>query len=99
MFRKDQICRPPVGNIEPSKDNLIFQQIELDHYVGAHYPGMPGAQTGLLPIMRMYGVTENGNSVCCHVHGFTPYFYVSLPDDFTNSDLPLFKVRFICYIL
>ncbi|CAG7821425.1 unnamed protein product [Allacma fusca] len=33
----------------------------------------------------MYGVTDDGNAVCCHVHGFSPYFYVSVPDNF-NSD-------------
>jgi len=24
----------------------------------------------------MFGVTNQGNSVMCHVHNFTPYFYV-----------------------
>ena len=33
----------------------------------------------------MYGVTEDGHSVCCHVHGFSPYFYASVPSNFTQS--------------
>lgn len=33
----------------------------------------------------MYGVTDEGVSVCVHVHGFSPYFYVSLPLDFQPS--------------
>lgn len=41
--------------------------------------------------MRMYGVTMEGNSVCCHVHGFVPYLYVSAPLGFTNSDCQPFK--------
>lgn len=26
----------------------------------------------------MFGVTQQGNSVMCHVHNFTPYFYVEV---------------------
>ena len=32
------------------------------------------------PILRMYGVTENGHSVMVHIHNFLPYFYVQLQD-------------------
>ena len=42
--------------------------------------------------MRMFGITRDGNSVCCHVHGFSPYFYVNLPTTFTETDLAPFKV-------
>lgn len=73
-------------------DNFIFQELELEHYVGHVYKNMPGPQSGLVPIIRMFGVTRSGNSVCCHVHGFSPYFYVNLPDTFTTADLPQFKV-------
>jgi DNA polymerase delta subunit 1 len=41
--------------------------------------------------IRMYGVTEEGFSVCCHVHGFSPYFYVALPDKFTHQHCGEFK--------
>ena len=27
-------ARPPVGNIDPSVDNITFQQIDMDYYVG-----------------------------------------------------------------
>ena len=37
---------------------------------------MPGAKSGLTPVIRMYGVTMDGNSLLCHVHGFVPYFFV-----------------------
>ncbi|XP_066252810.1 DNA polymerase delta catalytic subunit [Euwallacea similis] len=86
-----KIQRPPVPQLNPSKDVLIFQEIELDNYVGQVYPGMPGPQTGQVPIMRMFGITKGGNSVCCHVHGFSPYFYINLPDKFTDADLEPFK--------
>ena len=39
--------------------------------------GMPEARSLTVPNMRIFGVTRNQNSICCHVHGFTPYFYVT----------------------
>ncbi|KAK5644258.1 hypothetical protein RI129_008103 [Pyrocoelia pectoralis] len=83
-FKTESILRP-----SPNVDNssLTFQQLELDHYISPKpYPNMPGAPTGSSAVMRMFGVTAEGNSVCCHVHGFSPYFYVLVPEDFTNSD-------------
>ena len=44
--------------------------------------GMPGAQSGIVAIMRIFGVTRQGNSICCHVHGFAPYFYAAVPAHF-----------------
>lgn len=76
--------RPPPPALEPRKDNLVFQQLDIDHYTGEPMSGMPGSQLAPVPIMRMYGVTMEGNSVCCHVHGFTPYFYVTVPLNFTE---------------
>ncbi|KAK7861969.1 hypothetical protein R5R35_013533 [Gryllus longicercus] len=83
--------RPPVPPLEPQKDMLVFQQIDIDHYTGVPMTGMPGAQQGPVPVMRMYGVTMEGNSVCCHVHGFSPYFFVSAPDGFTDKHCHEFK--------
>lgn len=82
-----------VGNLNPKVDSITFNQLELDHYIGPIYGNMPGSQIGPVPIMRIFGVTDSGNSVCCHVHGFSPYLYVSLPDNFTESDLEPFKVH------
>ncbi|GBP55662.1 DNA polymerase delta catalytic subunit [Eumeta japonica] len=74
---------PPILN--PSIDKLTFQQLDIDHYIGSPLEGMPGSQLAPVPIMRMFGITMEGNSVCCHVHGFTPYFYVTVPHNFTDS--------------
>ena len=37
-----------------------------------------GAAEGTVPIVRLFGVTGEGHGVCVHVHGFTPYFFVSV---------------------
>ncbi|XP_024377945.1 DNA polymerase delta catalytic subunit isoform X3 [Physcomitrium patens] len=36
----------------------------------------------------MFGVTQEGNSVCCNVHGFEPYFYISCVDGIGPDDVP-----------
>jgi len=41
----------------------------------------------------MFGVTEEGNSVCCHVHGYSPYLYVSLPEKFKPEHCGELKVN------
>lgn len=53
--------------------------------------GMPGAQSGTVPVIRMFGVTMDGNSVCCHVHGFAPYFYIGAPIGFDHTHCQPFK--------
>ncbi len=57
--------------------------------------GMPGAQTGPVPIVRMYGVTQQGVSVLAHVHGFAPYFFVPAPQGFREEDCSKFRVRLL----
>ncbi|XP_011187824.1 DNA polymerase delta catalytic subunit [Zeugodacus cucurbitae] len=74
---------PP--NLDPSSDELTFQQIDIENYLGDPLPGMPGPQIGPVPIIRMFGITMEGNSVCCHVHGFCPYFYIAAPRSFERN--------------
>uniref|UniRef100_A0A8C8VJK1 DNA polymerase n=1 Tax=Pelusios castaneus TaxID=367368 RepID=A0A8C8VJK1_9SAUR len=83
--------RPLPPRINPAQDTLCFQQVELDYYVGVPVPGMPGATQGPVPILRMFGVTAAGNSVCCHIHGFAPYFYVPAPAGFQSQHLSDFQ--------
>nr|XP_026495272.1 DNA polymerase delta catalytic subunit [Vanessa tameamea] len=80
-----QWSRPNPPELKPNEQAFIFQQIDIDHYNGQPLKGMPGSQLGPVPIMRMYGVNLLGNSVCCYVHGFTPYFYVTVPINFNQS--------------
>ena len=75
-------ARPKVPALDPKADRLTFQQVDIDYYMGKPMKGMPGAQSGTVPMMRIFGVTRDQNSLCCHVHGFAPYFYVTAPPPF-----------------
>ena len=49
-------------------------------------------------VLRMYGVTEAGNSVMAHVHNFLSYFYIELTNEgqahnFTKDDLDQVKTN------
>lgn len=89
---KSRWRRPDPPIIDPTTDKIVFQQIDIDHYISEAMPGMPGAQSGSAPIVRMFGVTMEGNSVCAHIHGFLPYFYVPAPSEaFTNQDCDTFR--------
>uniref|UniRef100_A0A8D2IPF1 DNA polymerase n=1 Tax=Varanus komodoensis TaxID=61221 RepID=A0A8D2IPF1_VARKO len=83
--------RPLPAKIDPKEESLCFQQVELDYYVGSHIPGFPGSTQGPVPVLRMFGVTLAGNSICCHIHGFAPYFYVPAPAGFQAEHLADFQ--------
>ena len=73
-----------------TEEALAFQWMDIDMTSGQPLPFNPaggdilGSREGPVPVIRLYGVTKQGRSVMLSVHGFTPYFYVSLP---TSSDL------------
>ena len=46
-------------------------------------------------IIRGYGVTENGNSICLHIKDFLPYFFFKIPQDWTDVEFNYFKVEFL----
>ncbi|KAK2507403.1 hypothetical protein MC885_019725 [Smutsia gigantea] len=81
--------RPSPPHLDPQTEPLIFQQLEIDHYVGPAQP-LPGAPTpscSSVPVLRAFGVTNAGVSVCCHIHGFSPYFYTPAPPGFGPEHL------------
>ena len=40
-----------------------------------------------VPIFRIYGVNEAGNSILAHLYGYVPYLYCNAPFGVKNSDL------------
>ncbi|KAL7753633.1 DNA-directed DNA polymerase delta [Sorochytrium milnesiophthora] len=82
--------RPPLSPFDVTKDALTFQQIEADEHVEDRAVGLKwnwDVQPSFVPTVLFFGVTMEGHSVCCHVHGFLPYFYVEAPNGFHQSHL------------
>lgn len=90
--------RRPLQAIDPQQDSVAFQWIDMDMYdgpplarnpaAGQPVPGLVANSSGgsqNVGIIRLYGVTELGNSVMMHVHGVLPYFYAACPDNFDAS--------------
>ena len=82
--------RPPPPPIDPASDTISFQQLDMDHYVGN---SLRAQVSDPVPVLRMFGVTMGGNSVCTHIHNFRPYFYVPLPHvDFKSENCNDFRM-------
>lgn len=73
--------RPPLGDFSAERDTLCFQAIEAEE----------GTLSGGRPTVRLFGVTEKGNSVMLHVRDFKHYLYVAAPTSFQPSDCEAFK--------
>lgn len=86
--------RPPLPPLDPATDSLSFQQIETDYSVSPLAPEFArDSSETRAAVIRMFGVTDAGNSVVAHVHGFRPYFYARAPPGFTPQDIPAFQAN------
>eukprot|EP00434_Breviolum_minutum_P041516 symbB.v1.2.036930.t1/scaffold5332.1/size28346/3 len=70
---------------------LQFMQVDIDYYTkapDARFQNKENPHKGetAVPVLRIYGVTEEGHSVLAHVHGFEPYFYVECPEELQTPD-------------
>ncbi|KAJ5894683.1 DNA polymerase delta catalytic subunit [Penicillium taxi] len=68
--------RPPLGKWDPKTDSICFQQIDAEE----------GRLSGDKMAVRLFGVTEAGQSVLLHVTGFQHYLYIAAPVGFTKED-------------
>ena len=73
-FVNTSLQRPPAPKFDPKKDNIVFMQIDLDYSTDQPPPSMNMGSENTT-IVRMYGVTKEGNSVMAHIYNFRPYFY------------------------
>lgn len=80
--------------------HVVFHWFDIDMTSGDPLNRNPaggdivGSKEGPVPIIKLYGVTDDGLSVLAYIHGFTPYFYVSLPasTDLSDNSLGLLRV-------
>lgn len=83
--------RPPPSHFDPNSQNIVFQQLDIDYIIGESNKQLTPQRSGPVAILRMFGVTSEGHSVCCQVHGFQPYFYISCLDGMGPDDIPKLK--------
>ncbi|KAI8324930.1 delta DNA polymerase [Martensiomyces pterosporus] len=65
--------------LDTKTTDLVFQQMEIDEEYGADRSSVTA---------RLFGITEDGHSVACFVHGFFPYFYCPAPQGFHEENTP-----------
>ena len=41
-------------------------------------------------LLKIFGVTEKGYSVCCNVNEYTPFFYIKVPDNWDKNKVRVF---------
>lgn len=46
-------------------------------------------------VLRTYGLTKEGNSVCLEITGFEPYFLLKLPENWTKSKIKTLQNRIL----
>jgi DNA polymerase delta subunit 1 len=90
--------RPHVPQIDVETMPIAFQWMDIDMYEGEPLEenpkimaDLPGSTNKPVPIVRLYGVTEVGNSVLAHIHGFTPYFICTIPRSFDPAHCGAFR--------
>ena len=85
-----------------AENDLNLQWLDIDMIGGVPLDSNPnaakkvvGAKSGSVPIIRLYGVNETGNSVAVFIHGFTAYGYFALPKGYQvdGSDENLGQIR------
>ncbi|XP_048335093.2 DNA polymerase delta catalytic subunit isoform X2 [Ziziphus jujuba] len=89
--RLSKWVRPPLSDSYLSQSqSVVFQQLEIDYVIGESHRQLLPNSSGPAAIIRIFGVTREGHSVCCHVHGFEPYFYIMCPPGMGPDDISHF---------
>ncbi|XP_021772557.1 DNA polymerase delta catalytic subunit-like [Chenopodium quinoa] len=91
LARLSKWARPELSQSYKSQSqSVVFQQLEIDYVIGECHKEFLPNRSGSAAIIRIFGVTREGHSVCCNVHGFEPYFYISCPSGMGPDDISHF---------
>ena len=67
--------RPPVSPGQHNEE-LVFQVADIDYSTDRPLEGYTPLEGIRSPVVRLFGMTKEGNSVTCVAHGFYPYLYI-----------------------
>lgn len=80
MAAEPKLLRVRLNNI----DTYRAQPTELD-------PQLPLTSEASfeprVPIIRIFGTTEDGENICAHIHGAFPYLYITYPAGYDHHKL------------
>ena len=104
VSEKDRNCwyRPSLPRASlTNKSDLSIQWLDMDVVTGQALSENPnrkrqhvvGQRKGAVPVLRTYGVSEEGHSVAVFIHGFTPYGYFAVPEGFSVDVNSLNDIR------
>lgn len=79
--RDQHWARPSLDKFNEKTDTVTFQSIDAEE----------GTLHGGKATVKLFGVTEEGHSVCVHVTDFLHYLYVAAPIAFSKNDCEGFK--------
>jgi DNA polymerase delta subunit 1 len=86
----EEWARPAVGELK----DVDFCVIDLDYRQYPHpHATFDTRDSGEVAVIDLHGIDMDGHSVVCHCHNFEPYFYMSIPDGFLASALPLLRTK------
>ncbi|KFD71153.1 hypothetical protein M514_05004 [Trichuris suis] len=79
-------ARPQLPDLSNRK--IIFQKMDVDYYHTVRQDDKRHEQQ--VAVFRIYGVTKESHSVCCHVYDFSPYFLV-LANNFEHAYCDMYR--------
>ena len=92
--QREYWSRPAVVPFDPQERDINLQWLDID-MISAERPltrnpnpnkPVVGSKVGPVPVIRLYGVSEQGISATLFIHGFTPYGYFACPSSFDGAD-------------
>lgn len=77
---------------------LSIKIVSVDHYnsfpiqhLDVNRSEFRGSVVKQVPIVRIFGITQNKKKICANVHGYFPYFYVPCAETSHDKILQLMK--------
>lgn len=80
-------------NIDYINEDLIFQNIsweEIDELISGNESEDEELDNNINNeeyVIKVFGVTDEGYSVCLNIEGFTPFFYIKLPNNYNSYQI------------
>ena len=75
-----KLGRPAIQDPYPNSSDLEFMQIDCDYTVEKQ---LKNGEELEVPVIRLYGVNQEGNSIAVFIYNFQPYFYAEIETSHT----------------